>query len=72
MAIVDCKGMNKDHLLNLNFSLAKKIDAFNVEAASMRPRQYHYINTPSFMHVIFNIYRKCITIKNDEVNHYLL
>ena len=59
--------MNKDHFLQFNVTLAKKLDLLNVEASSMRPRQYHYINTPAAIDVLFNFYMKFITIKNDDV-----
>lgn len=63
-AIIDLEGVNTSHFMQMTPSVVKKMTVMSQDAAPLRMKGAHYINTPAGFETVYNIFKAFLNEKN--------
>ncbi|XP_067627406.1 retinol-binding protein pinta-like [Eurosta solidaginis] len=66
ISIIDLEGCTAAHVVQMMPSVMKKLSVQAEEAVPWRPKQQHFIHTPSGFEVVFNMFKPLMSKKQQE------
>lgn len=67
VGILDLTNVTNEHWIQFKPEFVKKMTLFNQEASPIRPKGFHYVNTPDGFEFVFNMFKSFMSEENKKL-----